>query len=152
MVRQGAPGEELHWSTPGGRAEAGELVTEALVREVREETGVRVLDAGRLAFVKQIDDRRPVQLHESFGPRSGFHVTVWTFEVSAWEGEVAPADPDALVREAAFVPLADAVAHLEQIAWQSTTAQYLRGDIPPASVWLERRHRDGTAETVARLP
>ena len=152
MVRQGAPGGELHWSTPGGRAEDGELLTEALAREVREETGVRVLDAGRLAFVKQIDDRRPVQLHESLGPGSGYHVTAWTFDVSAWEGEVAAADPDGLVREAAFVPLADAVTRLGRIAWQSTTVRYLRGEIPPASLWLERRHCDGTAETVAHLP
>ena len=152
MVRQGAPGEDLHWSTPGGRVEDGELLTEALAREVREETGVRVLHAGRLAFVKQIDDRRPVELHKAFGPASGYHVTVWTFDVAAWEGEVAPADPDGLVREAAFVPLADAVARLGRIVWHSTTVRYLRGDIPPASVWLERRHRDGTAETVAHLP
>jgi 8-oxo-dGTP diphosphatase len=151
MVRQGAAGEEPYWSTPGGHVDDGELLTEALAREVLEETGVRVLDAGRLAFVAQVDDRRPVQLHESAGAGRGYHVTVWTFDVATWEGEVAPSDPDALVHEAAFVPLGDAVAHLERIEWQSLTVRYLRDEVPSGSVWLRRRHADGSVENVARL-
>ena len=152
MVRQGAPGEEPYWSTPGGQADDGELLTEALAREVAEETGVQLVDAGRVAFVVQIDDRRPVQLHESRGSGGGYHVTVWTFDVGAWEGEIAASDPDGLVHEAAFVPLADAVAHLERIEWQSLTVRYLRGQVPPGSLWLRRRHADGRVENVAQLP
>jgi ADP-ribose pyrophosphatase YjhB (NUDIX family) len=38
------------WTLPGGRAELGELLVDALVREVMEETGLEV-DVGRLAYV-----------------------------------------------------------------------------------------------------
>ena len=152
MVRHGAPGEEPYWSTPGGQVEDGELVTEALEREVLEETGIRVLDPGRLAFVKQVDARRRVQLHESRGPGTGYTVTVWTFDVAAWDGDVAPADPDGLVYDAAFVPLPEALAHLERIEWQALTVRYLVGELEAGALSLERRHADGTAEAVARLP
>ena len=152
MVRQAAPGEEPYWSTPGGQVADDEVVTEALEREVLEETGIRVIDPGRLAFVKQIDDRRSVQLHESRGAGSGYNVTVWTFDVAAWEGHVAAADPDGLVSEAAFLPLADAVDHLQRIEWQAVTVRYLAGDVEPGALWLERRAADGTMELVARVP
>ncbi len=47
LVKRGhEPGEGL-WSIPGGRVEAGESDAAALVREVREETGL-VVAAGRL--------------------------------------------------------------------------------------------------------
>ena len=50
--------------TVGGVAETGEVLSEALVREVREETGLRVVEIGPLAYVVQHDNRAPVQLHE----------------------------------------------------------------------------------------
>lgn len=48
LVQRGHdPGKGL-WSVPGGRIEDGESDAEALVREVREETGL-IVSAGRLA-------------------------------------------------------------------------------------------------------
>ncbi len=42
MVRRRYPPEEGGWTLPGGGIEAGESVQEAVVREVREETGLWV--------------------------------------------------------------------------------------------------------------
>lgn len=49
-------GPELTWSLPGGRLEPGEQHQQAVVREVREETGLEVT-AGDLLFV--MDARNP---------------------------------------------------------------------------------------------
>lgn len=135
MVRQPGPDEELFWTVPGGRIEDDELATEALVREVREETGIEVTDTGVVAFSVQLDERR-----------EGFFATVWTFEVAAWEGEIAVNDPDGFVREAAWVPLEEAISHLERISWQPLTARYLRGEVGPRSAWFGRVHADGREE------
>jgi len=47
LVKRGKEPEAGRWSLPGGRVEPGESDHQALVREVREETGLRVR-AGRL--------------------------------------------------------------------------------------------------------
>jgi len=147
MIRQAAPGEQPSWSVPSGRVEDGELVTEGLEREVLEETGLQIVDLGRLAFVLQIDNRRAEQLHRGLGPRSGYHATVWTFEVGAWSGELEPRDPDGVVSEARFVPIPDAVTQLEKLEWQLVTAKYLRGEIEAGSLHLQRWHEDGRVES-----
>jgi len=135
MVRQAGPGEEPFWSVPGGRIEAEELATEGLVREVREETGITVLDPGTLAFALQQDERR-----------EGYFATVWVFEVARFEGEIRVDDPDGFVCAAAWLPLPEAILHLEQISWQPLTVRYLRGEIEPGSVWFRRMHTDGREE------
>jgi hypothetical protein len=56
------------------------------------------------------------------------------------------ADPDGFVAEAAWVPLDEAVSHLERISWQPLTARYLRGKIERGSFWLQRVHQDGREE------
>ncbi|MBN1093772.1 NUDIX domain-containing protein [Blastococcus sp. TML/M2B] len=42
LIRRGHAPSEGMWSVPGGRVEPGESLTEAVVREVREETGLAV--------------------------------------------------------------------------------------------------------------
>jgi len=78
--------------------------------------------------------------------RDRYFATVWTWDVTAWEGDVEPADPDGFVLEAAWLPLEEAVAHLEQISWQPLTVRYLRGELDRGSLWLRRVHEDGREE------
>jgi len=140
MVRQGAPGEEQVWSIPGGRVESGELVSEGLIRELAEETGLRVGNPGRLAFLVQVDHRR-----------DGWFATAWTFDVDDWAGELRVDDPDGYVSEVAWVPLAEAIERLERISWHGLTARYLRGELEPRSLWLRRVDEQGREELTGPL-
>jgi ADP-ribose pyrophosphatase YjhB (NUDIX family) len=135
MVLQAGPEEEPVWTIPGGRAEPGEFMTEALVREVAEETGIRIVDPGDVAFTVQMDNRR-----------EGWFATVWTYEAVAWEGELCPADPDGYVREAAWVETGEACRRLELISWHSLTVRYLQRTLEQRPLWFKRVHTDGREE------
>lgn len=53
MIRRGHGPGAGEWSVPGGKVEPGELVAEAVVRELAEETGLRGV-CGELAGVAEI--------------------------------------------------------------------------------------------------
>ena len=52
LIRRGAPPLQGKWSIPGGILEVGELLTEGVQREMREETG---LDVGVLGLLEVFD-------------------------------------------------------------------------------------------------
>ncbi len=132
LVHQQGPGDRgTTWGLPGGVAEPGELLTEALAREVREETGLAVRSPGRLVYVAQLDN-----------PDEGYQATAFVFEVGAWEGQTRADDPDGLVSTACFLPMADAIDRLERLPWRvyrEPAVAYLRGDVASGAMWFYRR-------------
>lgn len=55
-------GHGLYYNLPGGGVEAGELVKEAVIREVMEETGIAV-DVGKLLYVLEYEPVHCENLH-----------------------------------------------------------------------------------------
>jgi 8-oxo-dGTP diphosphatase len=95
LIKRGhEPGKGL-WSIPGGRIEPGESDEAALVREVREETGL-VVTAGRLIGAV----RRPAG--ESGGSGAVFDIRDYAAEVTG--GTLSPGDD---ADEAVWADVAD---------------------------------------------
>ncbi len=94
MIRRGHGPAAGTWSVPGGRVHHGETLHEAVVREVAEETGLRVVVDRFLGWVERIDDTDET------------HFVILDFVVTALEPDQAvTAGDDAL--EAAWVPVSD---------------------------------------------
>jgi ADP-ribose pyrophosphatase YjhB (NUDIX family) len=88
------------WSLPGGKVEEGETLAAALVREMREETGLEV-EPGRLLYVCD------------HLPGNGTHVVHLTFEArrtGGTVGEVVAGADTRPIRGVEFVKLADLTA------------------------------------------
>jgi 8-oxo-dGTP diphosphatase len=89
LIRRGRGPAEGFWSLPGGRVESGETLAEAVVRELREETGLQGV-CGRL-----------VGWAERIG--ADYHFVILDFWVTIVAGSEPAAGTDAA--EAAWVPL-----------------------------------------------
>ncbi|WP_413100199.1 NUDIX domain-containing protein [Streptomyces sp. Inha503] len=117
LVQEQRDGKEM-WSIPGGGVERGELLTEALVREVKEETGLNLRAVGPLAYlVNTTTEKYP-------------STVVLTFDCTEWDGEIAVHDPDGKVTGAVLLPLTEA-----KTALASSTAT--RPEIEPLLDYLD---------------
>ncbi|WP_055534321.1 NUDIX domain-containing protein [Streptomyces graminilatus] len=117
LVQEQRDGKEM-WSIPGGGVERGELLAEALVREVKEETGLNLTAVGQLAYlVNTTTNRYP-------------STVVLTFDCTEWDGEIAVHDPDGKVTGAVLLPLDEAKSVLS-----SSTAR--RPEIEPLLDYLD---------------
>jgi 8-oxo-dGTP diphosphatase len=127
LIKRGhEPGAGL-WSLPGGRIEPGETDAQALVREIREETGLTV-EVGRLLGTV----RRP--------GLGGDVIDIADYEVTVIAGVLAPGDDAA---DARWVDAAD----LESVALTD-------GLVEALTQWgvLGQGEREGGADGKRRPP
>ena len=94
LVRRGHAPAVGEWSVPGGRVEPGELLMEAVVRELLEETGLRGVCGPLVGWVERITEDH--------------HFVIFDFEATV-TGDLAPtAGGDA--SEARWWPLSEVAA------------------------------------------
>ena len=98
LVRRGHGPAAGEWALPGGRVERGETLAEAVVREVREETGLECVCGEQLGWVEII--------------AANHHFVVLDFVATVLEHGAPTAGDDAA--EVRWVPV-DAVAELNLV-------------------------------------
>jgi 8-oxo-dGTP diphosphatase len=92
LIRRGRGPAQGEWSVPGGRVEGGELLAEAVVRELAEETGLEGVCGELIGWVERLGD--------------DYHFVILDFAVTLLDPEVEPVAGDD-AQEVAWVPLHD---------------------------------------------
>lgn len=101
LVRRGSEPLKGHWSLPGGMLEVGESLSEGVVREVREETGLTVQP---VELVELLD-----RIHRD-GERVRYHYVIADYLCRVVSGELKEASD------------AEAVRWVERAEWNSHSA------------------------------
>ncbi|MCP4644065.1 MAG: NUDIX hydrolase, partial [bacterium] len=136
LVRQRGAGEAGdHWALPGGLAEPGEVLTEALKRELAEESGLSAEQYGQLVCVTQLVDV----------PRNRESVA-FAIEVTEWTGKMEGHDVGGRVREVGFFQESDALERLDAtrtVMMREPIQAFLKGQVSLGALWLYRDEGDG---------
>ena len=120
LVRNERRGGFSDWSTPGGVIDADDpSVLTGLTREVEEETGLRVT-----AWEGPVYEVRAV------AQDMGWRLRAEVYRAVEFEGDLAVADPDGIVVEAAFV---DPTTCAERLAGGATWVR------EPLAEWIAER-------------
>ena len=98
LIRRGSKPGAGRWSLPGGRVELGETLAEAVVREVREETGLEAMCDELVGWVERIE--------------AAYHFVIFDFSVTVLDRAHPVAGDDAAA--VAWVNLAE-VADLDLV-------------------------------------
>ena len=129
-----------YWTIPGGLVEPGELLTSATIREVREESGLEVVELGHLAFLCQLNR-----------PWNQSQLIIYAFEVVEWRGECCVNDPDDDILSAEYVDLELAYARLAQhpsAAIREPLLAYLHNQAPAGASWFYHQNPDRTEKLI----
>ncbi len=120
LVRNVRRGGSEDWSPPGGVIDADDAdLVAGLVREVEEETGLRITQW-----------HGPVYEVIAEAPDMGWRMRCEVHHAAAFEGHLVIDDPDGIVQEAAFVVAEMIDGYLERCPrWVSE----------PLSAWLQER-------------
>ncbi|ABL88918.1 NUDIX hydrolase [Pyrobaculum islandicum DSM 4184] len=98
LIKRRYPPSAGKWSLPGGHVELGERLEDAVLRELKEETG---LDGTVRSFL------RPVEYIEWEGGRVKYHFVILVYLVEVAGNAQPKASDDA--EDAAFVPIEKAL-------------------------------------------
>jgi len=123
LIRRGKPPREGQWSIPGGKQEWGETLQQAAIREVMEETGLKI--AG-LRLIDVVDGLMP----DDSGSLS-HHLSLIDYRADWVSGDPRAGDDAA---EARWVPLADIGRYnmwLETMRIINAGAEMDQGDSKP---------------------
>lgn len=118
LLRQSADGQR-DWSLPGGKLEDGETIEQALVREMKEETGLDI-EPGRLLYVC---DHLPAQV---------VHITFEARRAGGTIGDIKAGADTTPIRGVEFVP----VSKLAELGFSDRFAGLVRAGFPGAGSYM----------------
>ena len=134
--------EDFFWTIPGGKIDPGESQEQALVREIKEETGLDVL----APFVP-VSRCRYISLEEHY------ICDVQTYEIINWQGDICIDDPCQRVKNARFYSLTDAIQKSSEIPWacmREPFHAFLTGDHANNN-WFYRAYTEGRMDVITEM-